>query len=610
MPPTPRPALPRSLLVGVLGVTACGPPPDEVSSLPDHPSSLARLTSLPGDETQPVFSPDGDRVAFTSDERGNRDIRVVEVATGELTAVAVSDADEGEPAWSPDGSRIAFVSIAGGASAVWLTPAGGGPPSRVTDPADRAGRPRWSPDGEWIAFAGRAEHGNQTWIARPDGADRRRLTGPGADHVPYGWSPDGRHVLVIRYGEEQDVFGVPVDGGDWVRITTHAGEEWWPQWSPVGDRVVFYTTWDDEMTEVWSADVATGELTRVTDLPVEDFRPTWSPDGAWIAYSSDRVSKSGVWVSSADGTVAVPIATDGRAGGLHSWSPDGRRLAFSYLRSKEQIFVVSTDGGDPEPLTDGGRDAVEAVASPDGSRIAFESTDVGTEADLFVLDVGSGAVTRLTEEITYNARPAWSPDGAMIAFERSPGGGPRTTQVGLLELATGEIRTVTEHGYVRQPVWCGGTVVYTREHSRAAEGPDQLWAIDPAGGSPTRLTDGPGDKRTSDCAADGALLYAVEGVIRRALVVAGRLESETRVGAGEGARWSPDGARIAFLSTRDGAPDLYVAMLGGEVRRVTDTPGSESWPDWLGDRLIYGANPGGRDIWIADTESMLGAVRP
>ena len=570
-------------------------------------SSLTQLTHLTGNEDAPVFSPDGQRVAFTSDGQGTADVMVYDLVSKTITSIAATDADEATPQWSRDGDRIVYTSDTEGYPALFVFSIDRGVAQRITDREDAASRPFWSPTHDRIAFRGMRTGASQVWVVDSDGSGMHRVSNAQDDHVPYDWSPDGSYVLTVRYGAKQNLWAYPVDGGEPMQLTTHDGEEWRPMWSPQGDRVVFYTTWDDAMTEVYTADVTTGELTRITDLPVEDFHPAWSPDGQWIAFNSDRVNKSGLWLASKDGSVKRPIATKGRVGSLPAWSPDGRTVAFSYLISKPKLFSVPADGGEPLALTDGTRSIVEPIISSDGRFVAFESEDVGSEADLFMLDMATLDITRLTQQTTYFARPSWSPDGTALAFERSLGGGPRTNQVGIRILGDTAITLLTSSGYVRYPVWCGSTVIYELSMSDVGQGPDQLWQVPALGGDARQLTDGNGDKVPTDCSDDGTRLLFMKTENGTTTVWAadvtpnGALRNAVSLGSGEGARWGPNQTHAVMLSIRDGMPDLYVVSSDGQTtRRLTQSPLAESWPDWAGDRIIFSANPEGRDIWLAE----------
>lgn len=569
-------------------------------------------------------------MAFVSDRHGHGDILILDLASGRVRELATTPADELDPRWSPDGRTLAMtVRGSDGTSRIWIARVdadGGGERRGISLPGQRAYRARWAPDGGSLSYTASGDdgrQGRQVWLRRvpelgagtgpgtPSTLEPVRLSQGPDEHVGYDWSPDGRFILVLSLGaESQDLWAWPVDGGSPRRLTDREGEEWWPSWSPDGNRVVFYTTWDDAMTDVWTAESVTGRLRQVTDLPVEDFCPAWSPRGDRLAFLSDRASKSGLWVAGPDGDEPMPVATEGRVGANFDWTPDGDGIIFAYGKAKTRLFAQPIGGGDPVALTDGLRNVDEARMSPDGRFIAFESDDRGSEADLFVLERATGAVRRLTDETDYNARPVWSPDGAWLAFEHSPGGGPRTTRLAVIASTGGTPTIITENGYVRGPVWCGDDIVYTVEHSQAGGGADQLWSVRAAGGMPRQLTTTPRDKRATDCTPDGHLLFQapIDGGSRlwRARVTEGGLTEPVDLGPGEGGRWSQDGGRVAFLSTRDGQPDVYILSVDdGRVTRVTSTPVAESWPDWLDGppAVIYSANPRGRDLWIAKLDS-------
>ncbi len=571
--------------------------------------SLRKLTELAGDETWPTVSPAGDRVAFVSDQGAGRRVQLLDLETGAVRQLAEGLEDSHDAAWAPDGSRLAFTARGETGRDIWAIRVDEPEAAqRLNPPGTDTFRPRWSPTGELLVFTRQDQDGRQVWLLSFDGSQPRQLTDGPESHIAYGWSPDGSEVLAISFGADaQNVWAWPVNGDPPRALTERADEEWWPTWSPAGDRIAFYTTWDDAMTDVWTAEVDGGRLEQISESPSEDFLPAWSPDGTALAYISDRLSKSGLWVQRIGGE-AHSIALGGRAGGLPAWTPDGSAIVFSFLTGHDRLFRVDRSGGDPIAISEESQTVVEASVSQDGTTVAFESHDVASEADLFTLDLGTGEVIRLTDEIDYNARPSWSPDGAQLAFERGPGGGPRTTNLAVMNLATREIRLLTDTGYVRSPLWCGERFVYSMEHSIANAGPDQLWTIPLTGGEPQRLTDSPGDKRATDCTSDGRVAYhhRVDGdtYVRVAqLDASGSLSEPVDFGLGDGPRWSADGRELAFRSAREGQMDLYIAStVDGTIGRVTDSALVESWPDWAGDDLVFSADPAGSDLWLAEID--------
>ena len=130
-----------------------------------------RLTSV-GENRDVSWSPDGRKLAFSSDRGGHYDIWVVEAPqdTGwspedlNLRNLTRDRAFDRYPVWSPDGRWIAYVSTHGDSTEIWAVPSEGGEPRRVTYDGDyKNGLICWSPDGRFIAF-GRMREGEETDI--------------------------------------------------------------------------------------------------------------------------------------------------------------------------------------------------------------------------------------------------------------------------------------------------------------------------------------------------------------------------------------------------------------------------------------------------------------
>jgi hypothetical protein len=159
-----------------------GPAPGEINAI----AVLVQLTTLPGLEDSPTWSPDGRSIAYVSDAAGNLDIYVQEIGGGRAIRLTESDADDAQPAWSPDGSRISFVSaraypgkrlstllnmgawqtfFAGRNGDIWLMPALGGHSRRL---AENAYYPAWSPDGQQIVYQAMRQGEWGLWIQEVD----------------------------------------------------------------------------------------------------------------------------------------------------------------------------------------------------------------------------------------------------------------------------------------------------------------------------------------------------------------------------------------------------------------------------------------------------------
>ena len=249
----------------------------EPTSPPVGPMRPTPLTTLPGLERSPSFSPDGNQIAFSWDgDTGNEDIYVKLVGAGSPLRLTTSAAPDVHPAWSPNGLYIAFVRIAeddqGG---IFIISALGGPERRI-DPVkwevewdlNGAGL-SWSPDGRYLAFSDRSapQAPVSLFIISVEQPVRRKLTSPPAlsiGDLDPEISADGHSVAFIRATSRgvSDIYRVPFAGGEPTRLTTGESGLRGLTWTPDDTALVYSSSSGGALVDggLWSVPAAGGSL--------------------------------------------------------------------------------------------------------------------------------------------------------------------------------------------------------------------------------------------------------------------------------------------------------------------------------------------------------------
>ncbi len=193
-----------------------------------------QVTSGPIQKVNPVFSPDGRRVAFESED----DIWVVTLADGRARRLTTDPSSDRSPSWSPDGRRLAFVSNRGGRADMWIASEEGERHglTRLTDGPLAPADPQWSPDGLSVVFS--AKHPTEHYYAQgiytvpAGGGEVRRLTPPDdSDNFSARWSPDGTSLAFLsdRAGFVH-VWTMAPDGADARQHGTGSRDAMSPHW--------------------------------------------------------------------------------------------------------------------------------------------------------------------------------------------------------------------------------------------------------------------------------------------------------------------------------------------------------------------------------------------
>jgi len=232
------------------------------------------------------YSPNGNRIAFTSERIGNDQIWVADADGSNATQLTHSEASAGSPRWSPDGRYVAY-DVEGPASKgdIYVIPAGGGPERRVTSEISQEQVPSWSRDGRWIYYESDRTGAFQLWKTEFPSGSTVQVTWHGG--AAASESPDARWVYYGKRGET-GIWRKPVAGGEEERVTQHGYAMQWGLYDKGG--CLMNPLRDDVTVECFSFD--SNQLFTITRFPNGGkVQPAGgpafavSPDGKWILYT-------------------------------------------------------------------------------------------------------------------------------------------------------------------------------------------------------------------------------------------------------------------------------------------------------------------------------------
>ncbi len=247
----------------------------------DPPPGAVRLISSTKRDTNPQFSPDGTKIAFSSARSGTFELWVSDAdGSGAERLTYFAPHNTGSPRWSPDGRHLAFDSLASGYYDLYVVSTEAGPPRQLTTDSASDVRPSWSRDGEWVYF----------------GSNR---------------------------SEDWQVWKVPAGGGEPVQVTRNGG---WEAFEDPEGRFLYYSKWRDT-DGIWRIPVAGGAETKVSD---RGSQAAWAPAREGIYFVSSRETANPVleFFDFATSSVKPVAVLDGSHSLGLSLSPDERRIAF------------------------------------------------------------------------------------------------------------------------------------------------------------------------------------------------------------------------------------------------------------------------------------------
>jgi tricorn protease len=546
-----------------------------------------QVTSHPAHDLNPVFSPDGRQLAFSSNRHGSYDVFVVPLQGGRPRRLTFDSANDYVCGWSPDGKNVLFTSTRSTdfppAYELFTVPVEGGRVSRVTKSGAKEGV--YSPSGDRIAYT----------------------RGPGT------WYRKG-----YRGSANDDVWVCDADGTHNRRLTAFNGQDSSPMWGADGNTLYYVSEFHGTANVVRQPLAAAGAaVAPVKPQPItfhkDDSvrRARISRDGNWIVYECGP----DLWVvGTRDGSqprkLAVAVYADDKTNPERVETFTGRATEFALTHDEKFVafavhgklfrLPVSAKGARPVQMTDGPSNDHGIAWAPDGSKIIFVS-DRGGRDDLYLLEANDPEhpkfteahrfkVTQLTNTPEAEFGVSFAPNGRRVAFVRAgklwtmgPDGKDQKTVV--------DDVNVIDYEWSPDSRW----LVYARRDGSFAS---ELFIV-PAGG-PT--------------AADPP-----RNVTRYATFNAG-------------VTWSADGKKLAFLSERSeragvtypyvmdlqkpaapGYTERPALALGGpavsidwedvhlRTRSAAPMPTDEVAISPDGSKVAFRGHTGGSDLWVAST---------
>jgi serine/threonine protein kinase len=407
------------------------------------------LTFEQGTEIQPNLSPDGRSFVFVSRKSGNLDIYFQRVG-GEnaINLTADSEDNDSHPVFSPDGEQIAFRSERDGGG-IYVMGATGESVRRLTD---FGFNPTWSPDGAEIAVAGEAilnPFGRLTisnlWRINVGTGDTTRIHI--GDAVQPNWSPSGKWIAFWGLPEgtgKRTLYTISLTGGDPVPLTDDNYFNWNPVWSS-DERSLYFSSNRGGTMDLWRMpmDPVTGRATGDPEpATISSESSGWlsvSRDGSRVIYTSARSTQT-LSRLSMDPRSLRPIGEPellfrtSRALGQPRPSPDGQWLLMTVSDPNEDLMICRSDGTGIRRITNDPFKDREPVWSWDGNTIIFFSDRTG-RYEIWSIRLDGSGLTQITETTGENIyTPIPSSDGRFIAALSSLSGAVTS---GLIDLDRG-----------------------------------------------------------------------------------------------------------------------------------------------------------------------------
>jgi serine/threonine-protein kinase len=264
---------------------------DDIFLIDIDGSNLRQITASLAADSNPAWSPDGLLIAFVSTRDGDAEIWVVAAGCpitpqqgceGNMVQLTINTAQDFDPAWSPNGQQIAYTSNQDGDFEIWVMGANGSNPHPITSNTANDFSPQWSPDGSQIVYHSQAGSSSHLYRIPAAGSAPTQLTSSSSIDLWPDWAPDGGTIAYTSTSPvvpgARALFTFDLGSSLITQLLDGKSHDDAPTWAPGGQRLAFASDREENgHFHLFVLDLISSNVQQVTTGDGDNVTPDWQP---------------------------------------------------------------------------------------------------------------------------------------------------------------------------------------------------------------------------------------------------------------------------------------------------------------------------------------------